>query len=60
MCWKNYAPRFVCHLSPSTHRLQHPNAQRHCIFDSQVFSSDDKNTCVAGDKADTNGFGINS
>jgi hypothetical protein len=60
MCWKNYAPRFVCHLSPFTLRRQHPNAQLYCISDSQVFSSDERNTFVAGDKADINGFGINS
>jgi hypothetical protein len=60
MFWKNYAPRFVCRLSPSTRRRQHPNAQLHCNFYSKVFSSDDKNACVAGDKADINGSGINS
>jgi len=60
MCWKNYAPRFACHFSASTHRRQHPNTHRHCSSDSRAFSSDERNTCVAGDKADINGFGINS
>ena len=60
MCWNNYAPRFACHVSASTHRRQHPNAHRHRFSDSQAFSSDERDTCVAGDRADINGFGINS
>jgi hypothetical protein len=43
-----------------THRRQHPNSHRQCFSGSQAFSSDKRNTCVAGDRADINGFGINS
>jgi len=60
MFWKNYAPRSACHLSASTYRRQHPNSHRHCFSDSQAFSSEEINICIAGDKADINGFGINS
>jgi len=46
-------------LFASTHRRQHSNAERHRFSDSQAFSSDERNSYVARDKADVNGFGIN-
>jgi len=60
LCWKKYTRRFSSRLSASTHRRQHPKAQRLCFPDSQEFSSDERNTYVTRDKADINGFGINS